>query len=344
MTVPILSASELLRKQLHALFVLPNLHSVISFPIFGYELYCVKKIYMETSSEKHISIIGLGQMGRRIAQLYSEAGFDVTAWNRTTNKDFKLPQVKIAATLEDAIGQNLLTIICVYDNAATGQILKALPDPGILRGRTLVNLTTGSPNEVEALEKFLQQQGGNYLNGAIQVAPDQMGLPETTILMGGEPSSMKKYTADLKVLGGNLRVLGDAAAASSAMDLATLTWLYGSYMGLMYGVKLCQAFGLKLQDFAAIIEEIVPGFTAFFKHEINMISENNYEVTQSPLQISVSATKRIADTFKGLPVAQDFPQIISDILKQADAEHGSKQNELAVLAKVIEKKKQQFSL
>lgn len=299
---------------------------------------------METKNEKQISIIGLGQMGRRIAQLYSEAGFDVTAWNRTPNKDLQLAKIKIEASLQDAIRKNVLTIICVYDNAATNQILNTLPDPAILKGRTLVNLTTGSPNEVEDLEKLLRKRGGNYLNGAIQVAPDQMGLPETTILMGGDSFTMKQYDAELRVLGGNLRHLGEAAAASSAMDLATLTWLYGSFMGVMYGVKLCEAFGLKLQDFAAIIEEIVPGFTAFFKHEINMISEDNYEISQSPLQISVSATKRIADTFKGLQVAQEFPQIISDILKQADAEYGSKEKELAVLAKVIEKKKQQFSL
>jgi hypothetical protein len=128
------------------------------------------------------------------------------------------------------------------------------------------------------------------------------------------------------------------------MDLATLTWLYGSYMGLMYGVKLSQAFGLKLQDFGDLLEQIVPGFTAFFKHEVQMIAADNYNVTQSPLPISVSATKRIADTFQGLSVDQDFPKLIADILKRADAEYGAKPMELAVLAKVLEKKEKNLSL
>jgi 3-hydroxyisobutyrate dehydrogenase-like beta-hydroxyacid dehydrogenase len=291
------------------------------------------------NSEKKVTVIGLGQMGKRIAELYAAEGFDVMVWNRTPGKAQGLRNVKVAENSEEAFLHGTLQIICVYDNDATFEIINSLGETAVLLDKTIVNFTTGSPAEAEHLETILNKAGGHYINGAIQVAPDQMGLPETTILLGGNGTALTRVEDDLKILGGNLRHLGESAAASCAMDLATLTWLYGSYIGLIYGIKLSQAFGLKLDDFGQIISEIVPGFTTFFRHEINMVATGNFDVTQSPLEISVSATKRIADTFKTLPLAQEFPQIMSSILADAGATYGGAGREVAVIAKILDKPK-----
>jgi 3-hydroxyisobutyrate dehydrogenase-like beta-hydroxyacid dehydrogenase len=289
---------------------------------------------------KKISVIGMGQMGKRIAELYSSRGFDVMVWNRTPGKANKIQNVKIARNVNDAFQHSSMQIICVYDNNATLEIINQIHDKSILSTNTIINFTTGSPAEAENLETIINEAGGHYINGAIQVAPDQMGLPDTTILMGGDSVAYKKAEDDLKILGGNLKHLGEKAASSCAMDLATLTWLYGSYIGLIYGIKLSEAFGLKLDDFGQIISEIVPGFTAFFRHEVNVVATKNYSVTQSPLEISVSATKRIADTFKSLPLAQEFPQIMSSILSEAGTKYSGAGKEVAIIAKIIDKVKQ----
>lgn len=287
------------------------------------------------TNNNQVSLIGLGQMGRKLAQMYVEAGFDVQVWNRNPSKAEGLKKVKVAESVEAAILENTLIIICVYDNEATLEILNSVSDTKTFSGKTILNLTTGSPAEAEQIETMINQYDGHYLNGAIQVAPDQMGLPDTTILMAGDSVIFEQFKPALNVLGGNIKHLNTKAAASPAMDLATLTWLYGSYVGLIYGVKLCQSFGLKLDDYSTIIGEIVPGFVDFFKHEISEIDQDHFEITQSPLSISVSATQRIADTFKDLPVTQEFPQIISSILKQADS-RGLRGKELAAIIKVIE--------
>lgn len=288
---------------------------------------------------RKISVIGLGQMGKKIAELYASAKFDVMVWNRTAGRAAGLANVKVAGSVDEAIAHGSLQIICVYDNKGTQEVLNRITDKRILTSKTIVNFTTGSPGEAEALEAWVREAGGYYLNGAIQVAPDQMGMSETTILMGGNSTAYKRVLEDLRLLGGNLRYLGEKAAASSAMDLATLTWLYGSYIGLIYGIRLTQAFGLKLDDFGKIIAEIVPGFTDFFRHEVSMVSAGNYDVTQSPLEISVLATKRIADTFRTLPVAQEFPQVMASILAKAGAQYNGTGKEVSIVLKVIDEAK-----
>jgi 3-hydroxyisobutyrate dehydrogenase-like beta-hydroxyacid dehydrogenase len=292
-----------------------------------------------TKKSDKISIIGLGQMGRKLAQLYVDAGFEVTVWNRSKGKASDLTKVKMANTFFEAVTNSSLIIICVSDNAAVFGLLESVSDINkIFTGKTVLNLTTGSPTEADEIEAFIISQGGSYINGALQVAPDQMGLKDTTILMSGAQNAFLESKYSLDVLGGNIKYLGEKAAASSAMDLATLTWLYGSYVGLIYGVELSRQYGLKLEDFSSIIEEVTPGYTTFFKHQIDVINRGDYRITQSPLSISVAATRRIANSFKELDVMQEFPENVARILAEADRK-GLYNEELAAIIKVIEKQK-----
>ncbi|MGS2764922.1 NAD(P)-dependent oxidoreductase [Sinomicrobium sp. M5D2P9] len=285
---------------------------------------------------KKVSLIGLGQMGKKLAQMYMDSGYEITVWNRTREKTREFEDVNIAEHAQEAIARSPFIIICVYDNSATLSILNSLADQDVLEGKTIVNLTTGGPDETSEIEKIISTQKGNYINGAIQVAPDQMGLESTTVLLSGNKKAYDYQKPAFDVLGGNLKYLGEKAAASSAMDLATLTWLYGSYIGLIYGVSLGQKYGLNLEDYSQIIGEITPGFTEFFQYEIDVINRGDYRITQSPLPISIAATQRIADSFKELDVLREFPEAVKNILKHA-GEKGLGNEELAAIVKVINK-------
>lgn len=293
---------------------------------------------METTMQtiRKVSILGLGQMGKKLVQLYLEAGYEVTVWNRTKEKALGLRDVYIAANAEEAITASPISILIVYDNKGTSEIISSVADQNVFADKLLVNFTTGSPKEATELEEFIAAKGGYYLNGAIQVAPDQMGLKSTTILISGNETAFGHYKPVLDILAGNLKHLGKTAAASSAMDLATLTWLYGSYIGLIYGVKLSQEYGLKLEDYSQIIGEITPGFTEFFQYEIDVIKRGDFTISQSPLPISIAATERISNAFKALNVLQDFPETLKSILKEADRK-GLGKEELAAIIKVIGK-------
>lgn len=280
-----------------------------------------------------ISVIGLGQMGKRIAEMVVQKKYDVTVWNRTPGKA-KVSGSKVAKHAEQAIASSKISIICVNDNTDVTEILSSITDKKLLNDKIIINFTTGSPDEVKKLESWLKEFGAAYLNGAIQVAPNQMGLPDTTILMGGKREAFNLCQEILAVLGGNIKFLGEHASASPAMDMATLSWVYGSCIGLFYGAALCQKEGISLEEYRTIVDEIAPGFLEFYKHEINMISQDNFEVTQSPLSISVSASRRIADTAKSMGFDTDFTDAIAALLRKA-SDKGYEDEEVAALIKVI---------
>lgn len=285
-------------------------------------------------STKQITIIGSGQMGTRLAELLVAKGYTVSVWNRTRARADKITGVKVFENLEEAARQSPLIVICVLDYAAVDRILDTIGDKSILDGKTLINFTTADPEEAEALETTLAHVNAGYINGAIQVAPDQMGLPETTIIVSGNQEHFERSRDALAVFGGNIKYLGNRAALASAMDLATLTWLYGSYTGLIHGIVLAQKTGLPLNAFGEILGEITPGFTEFFKHQIGVVEKGDFTVSQSPLSISVAATQRIHDAFRKAGAREDFVKAISDLLQKAES-LGLADQEVAALVKVV---------
>jgi 3-hydroxyisobutyrate dehydrogenase-like beta-hydroxyacid dehydrogenase len=93
-------------------------------------------------------------MGSTIARLMLEAGYRTTVWNRTSAKADALVQqgAVLAPNAADAIDASPTTIICVYDYAATNNILQTEAVAAVLSGRTLIQLTTGSPQEARDAE------------------------------------------------------------------------------------------------------------------------------------------------------------------------------------------------
>lgn len=274
-------------------------------------------------------------MGTRLAELLVAKGYIVSVWNRTPAKADGIVGVKVFENLEEAIRQSPLVVICVLDYAAVDRILDGISDKSMLAGKTLVNFTTAEPREAEELETILADLNAGYVNGAIQVAPDQMGLPETTIIVSGNQKHFERSREALAVFGGNIKYLGDRAALASAMDLATLTWLYGSYVGLIHGIVLSQKTGLSLSAFSEILGEITPGFTEFFKHQIGVVEKGDFTISQSPLSISVAATQRIHNAFRNAGAQEDFVRSISDLLQKAES-RGLADQELVSLVKVVE--------
>ena len=255
-------------------------------------------------------------------------------WNRSLSKAASLKGVIVARSAEEAILASEVTVVCVYDNQALWEILKQSGDGSVLKGKILINFTTGSPSENDDLEDWMKAKEAAYLNGAIQAAPDQMGLPGTTILLSGGERSYNSCRNLLQIFGGNIKYLGGRASLSSAMDLATLSWLYGSFTGLMYGAAVCENMGLDLGLYRDLVAETTPGITDFLKHEISVISQKEFQVSQSPLAISVTATQRIVDAVRAFGLDSRFPEQIALLLKEAQ-EQGLGNSELASLIGVI---------
>lgn len=284
----------------------------------------------------NVSLIGLGPMGTALADLLLKAGHGVTLWNRSPAK--ATPLVERGATLAlspaAAIAASPVTVICVLDYASAEAILAADGADEALNDRLIVNLGTGGPEEARRLEAFVHRHAGRYLDGAIQAAPSQMGQADTSLFVSGRRAHFDEAQPVLQAFAGHAHYLGEDIDSSAHMDLATLSYVYGSYAGFLHGANIAGATGLDVAAYGRLVNTISPSFGAFFQHEASVIASEDFAVTESPLRISIPAVSRILRTSERLGINTQVPTLIDGWLQRAQAT-GMADEELAALIKVL---------
>ena len=132
-----------------------------------------------------ISVIGLGNMGAALASSLVGAGLDVTVWNRSPGRTAPLA-ARGATAAPDARAALLAsprTLVCIADYPATTRLLDEAATN--LYGRTLVQLSTGTPRQAADFDARVRALGGRYLDGAIMVNPTDIGSAGAQILIAG---------------------------------------------------------------------------------------------------------------------------------------------------------------
>ncbi|MBL0727338.1 NAD(P)-dependent oxidoreductase [Piscinibacter sp. HJYY11] len=281
-----------------------------------------------------VTVIGLGAMGATLASLFRDKGREVTVWNRSPAKAAGLEGVATAPTAAAAVAASPLVVMCVYDYVAVREILA---QPGVadaLAGKTLVQLTTGSPADARDAAAWCAAHGVAYLDGAIQAAPSQMGQPDTPILISGDPAAFAQWQGVLADLGGHYAHLGEQPDAAATMDLATLSYVYGAFIGFAHGALIAESQGLDVARFGQLVQDISPSFGAFFAFEGQVIQSGDFTMKESPLRISVEATQRIHEFSREARLNTELPELADRLLKRAQAA-GLANEELAALIKVM---------
>lgn len=291
---------------------------------------------MTQVTTKQVTVIGLGQMGSTLAQLLLDRGYRVTVWNRTAAKAAALVAqgAVLAATPLAAVQASPVVVVCVHDYAAARAILGDEAIAAAFAGKTLLQLTTGSVRDARDGDAWARAHGGAYLDGAIQAAPSQMGRPDTPILLSGAQVTWRQHEALLRVFGGGLSWLGEDAGAAAAMDMATLSYIYGATIGFLHGARIAESEGFPVDQYGALVAGIGPTFADFLKYEGEVIQSGDFTVGESPLSISVEATERIARAARESGINDEFPVFAAGLFQRA-ARAGYADQELAAMIKLL---------
>ena len=112
-----------------------------------------------------------------------------------------------------------------------------------IRGSTLVNLTTTTPNEARELAGWAAEHGVRYLDGAIMATPPMIGTAEASILYSG---SREVFDDARPVLDRWATSTYDGADSglASLFDLAMLSGMYTMFAGFLHGAAMVGSVGV----------------------------------------------------------------------------------------------------
>jgi 3-hydroxyisobutyrate dehydrogenase-like beta-hydroxyacid dehydrogenase len=242
-----------------------------------------------------ITMIGLGAMGSVLAELMLKSGKKVTIWNRSGAKAAALTAQGAVYTpdIRAALAASPVAILCVLDYNVSAQLLEGID----LSGKTIIQLSTGTPEDARKMAASITERNALYLDGAILATPAQMGQPETPIFLSGSEAAYKAQEATLKILGGNLLYMGLAAGAASAWDIAVLSTMFGMTFGFFNGARIMETEGIPVSALGDTIAAISPVLGQMVQFTAHDIQRQHYSDPLSSLEIcaaSFDLMKRLA--------------------------------------------------
>ncbi|MEV6758877.1 NAD(P)-binding domain-containing protein [Streptomyces sp. NPDC051214] len=213
------------------------------------------------STSSPVTVLGLGLMGTALASALVKAGHPTTVWNRTAAKTGPLAAqgATPADTAKDAIEAAPLVIVCLTTNDDVRTLLA--PESEALAGRTLVNLTNGTPSQARELAAWAEAHGITYIDGGIMAVPQMIATPAAYILYSGtDEAAFEAHRATLTVLAAT-KWVGKDPGLAALHDLALLTGMYGMAAGVAQAYALIGSEGIPAREFAPLLEDWVAGMT-----------------------------------------------------------------------------------
>ncbi|NCF26602.1 MAG: NAD(P)-binding domain-containing protein [Gammaproteobacteria bacterium] len=278
-----------------------------------------------------ISVLGLGSMGAALARAFQTANHRITVWNRTPEKmqAFVTNGAVAASSVESAVGDSPATVICVDDYTVTRRILDTAGVIDRLSGRTVIQLTTGTPQEAREFEAWLQGRGVDYIDGAIMGGPSDVDAGNAQVLLTGSGVAYGRCEQMLQCLGSDVRYLGENIGAAATLDLAWLSQRYGLFLGVAHGARLCESENVDLDLYAAMFPE---GDRAH--NMARVIYADDYENPGATLSVWAGALKRVLSQAHDAGINCEIPDFVTDLFERAIAA-GHGEEDVAALVKVL---------
>ncbi|MFC8074054.1 NAD(P)-dependent oxidoreductase [Streptomyces sp. NPDC057307] len=266
-----------------------------------------------------VTVVGLGLMGRALAETFLHEGHPTTVWNRTAAKAEPLVAkgAKLADSVTDAVAASPLVVVCVSDYDAVHALLDPLGD--VLDGRVLVNLTSGTSEGARATAKWAAGHGSTYLDGAILADPDGVGTADAVILHSGPRAAFEAHEPTLRLLGGGTTHLGEDHGLSSLHDVAVLGLMWGILNSFLQGAAVLGAAGVDASTFAPLATRSIKTVADWVGGYAEQIDTGAYPAVDATLDTHVASMGHLVHESEALGVSAEFPKFMKSFADRAVA-------------------------
>lgn len=266
-------------------------------------------------SYQDISILGLGAMGQALASALLDGGYRVTVWNRTAARaDALVARGAVrAADPAGAVTAGGPVLVCLLDNAAVTETLEGVD----VTGRTLVNLTNGTPGQARDLAGRFGARGARYLDGGIMATPPMIGSPGAFILYSGPREVLETHRAPLERLAA-VEYAGADPGLAALQDVALLSAMYGLFSGMAHAFALTGSGGVPAREFGGMLAGWLTAMASLAPAFAEQLDSGDHVTgVSSNLAMQVAAYRNLVATAEEQGVS---PELITPFQRLLEAE------------------------
>lgn len=251
---------------------------------------------------KRIAVLGLGEMGQRMAGRLCDAGLEVTVYNRTPQKAQALLArgARQAQTPREAAAQATIVLSMVTDDDAAKEIWLDPQDgalAGMQQGSIAIESSTVTPAWCKQLAEACHAQEVDFLDAPVAGSRPQAEAGKLIFLVGGHADTLQTVRPVLELMGGTIHHVGPHASGAT-LKLA-VNALFGAQVAL--GAELLAMLhkaGLPQSDAIEILGKI-PVTSPALHNALNAMANAHFDPL-FPIQL-VAKDMRYATQLANLP-------------------------------------------
>jgi 3-hydroxyisobutyrate dehydrogenase-like beta-hydroxyacid dehydrogenase len=219
------------------------------------------------SGKKSVTVMGLGPMGQATVKVLLEAGYDVTVWNRSRPKVDAIAALgaKPAATVAEAIAANDVVLLSLIHYDAMYGVLEQ--GPADLTGKTIVNLSSDSPDKARKGAEWVIGRGAEFITGAYMTQSDDLKHGASRLYVSGPGALIEAHRDLLSVLVPGVEFLGEDYGVAQLYYQAQLAQFHAFLSSLEQAVAIIDAAGADVDKFIELAAQTAEGskdFTLYF--------------------------------------------------------------------------------
>lgn len=242
-----------------------------------------------------VAVIGTGRMGSALASALSKKGFATMVWNRTAARAEPLAKLglHVAPNILEAVKDADIIVINISNYDSIKQLLRHTEVESALRGKIIVQLTTGTPDEAREMESWAKLHAIEYLDGAILGNPTDVGKPQVLLLYSGSEELFNRLKPILLSFGDNAMFVGKEIGHASALDMAALAFGVGAMFSFLQGFVVYEAENLPAAGYMPFIKNLLPVLETVLPGLLETIRTKDYDNTQASLETYAACPREL---------------------------------------------------
>lgn len=283
-----------------------------------------------------VGVIGLGLMGKPMAENILKKGFPLTVFNRTSSKVKPLVEKgAVAAKIPAELAKKSDVIITMV--TASSDVEDVLfGNHGVIEGAhkdlVVVDMSTIGPTAAKKIANKLQKKGIQFLDAPVTGSTPKAITGELTIFVGGEENVFQKVKPVFEAMGTNIQYMG-GVGSGQAIKLINNHIIAASIIALAEGMILADAMKISRGKIADVLKT-VPAMSTYMNLKVPNFVKNEFPLLFSSANmrkdVKLAWKEAVADN-QHLPILEQVVNLyekasVSNLLEE----------DMSAIIKVIE--------